>query len=67
MNEQKPNPAIRQQRVRDAAGLVGLGCVTTGVALLSVPWGLIVFGTALLGLSLWGALRSDRNTARNPQ
>lgn len=24
MNEQKPNPAIRQQRVRDAARLVGL-------------------------------------------
>jgi hypothetical protein len=38
-----------------AAG--GLVCLTTGLALVSIPLALIVVGALLLGLGLWAALK----------
>ena len=58
--------ANREQRARDIAGACGLVCITVGTGLLSIPWALIVLGTVLMGLSIWGAVRSDRHAARNP-
>ena len=63
--QQTPKPARREQAMRDAAGILGLALITLGVGLMSVPWALIVAGVVLLGLSLWGAIRSDRHAARN--
>lgn len=57
----------RERNVRDAAGLIGLACVAVGTGLMSVPWALIVCGAVLMGLSIWGSVRSDHSAARNPQ
>ena len=53
MNElpQTPKPR-REQVVRDAAGITGLGLITLGVGLMSVPWALVVAGILLVNLHL---------------
>ncbi|MCB9868138.1 MAG: hypothetical protein H6816_16050 [Phycisphaerales bacterium] len=65
--EVKRRAARRTEAARDGAAVVGLAAIITGVGMLSVAWALIVGGAALLGLSIWGALRSDQSTARNSQ
>lgn len=57
----------RERHVRDAAGVLGLVSILVGTWMLSVPWALIVCGVVLMGMSVWGAVRSDRNSARNPE
>jgi hypothetical protein len=69
-SELKAKQARRSEIARDVCGVVGLGCLVLGVGLLSVPWALIVGGAGLLGLSIWGAIRSeqgDQPATRNPQ
>lgn len=65
MREFQAARARRTELARDLAALAGLALLVAGVGMLSVAWALIVGGGALLGLSLWGAIRSDQSTARN--
>jgi hypothetical protein len=70
LREQQRRNVRRSEIARDVCGVVGLGCLVLGAALLSVPWALIVGGAGLLGLSIWGAIRSehgDQPATRNPQ
>lgn len=70
IEEQQEFAAARSRRtemVRDACALGGLCAIVYGVGMLSMAWALIVGGSAILGLSIWGAIRSDQPVTRNPK